>query len=213
MKNPKENERGADLQTLGNAIKKALDRGIVVFCAAGDAGIFTDEEYPYEFDRSRIIRIGAATDDGRPWERSGDTHSLDFIFPGCSVVSRNARLEGALPNDFHEKTGSSVATALAAGLAALILYCVRLAAILTENEDRSAAGAMSAVQLSHLDKIKDYRNMKAVFQSIGVDRELHKFIEVWDRFESPAESLRSAPSTASEIIKQLAVVLVSGVKY
>lgn len=121
VKKSRERERGADLKHLGEAIKKALENGILIFCAAGDAGNFSDEEYPYEFDRSRIIRIGAATDDGRPWERSGVTHNLDFIFPGCAVVSRNARLEGAVPGDFQEKKGSSVATALAAGLAASIL--------------------------------------------------------------------------------------------
>lgn len=54
--------------------------------------------------------------------------------------------------------------------------------------------------------------MRAVFKSIGVDRDLHKFIEVWDRFEGPTESLRSTPANASEVIVNLALVLLSGRK-
>ncbi|KAI1747317.1 hypothetical protein F4782DRAFT_444103 [Xylaria castorea] len=91
VKKPRDTEQDADLKKLGDAIKLALDKGILVFCAAGDAGNFSDEEYPYEFDRNRIIRVGAATEDGRPWDKSGDPQKLDFVFPGYSIVSRNAR--------------------------------------------------------------------------------------------------------------------------
>ncbi|KAI1124133.1 hypothetical protein F5Y10DRAFT_280401 [Nemania abortiva] len=209
VKKPKDTEQDADLKDLGHAIKRALDAGILVFCAASDAGNFSDEEYPYDFDRNRIIRIGAATDDGRPWERSGDTKALSFIFPGCSVVSRNARLESAVPSHFRENTGSSVATALAAGLAALILHCVRLAAILNENDGQTAA----PLEADNRRSLKDYRNMKAVFENIGVDREIHKFIEVWNRFEGPAEDLRLKKEQSSETIVKLALAFVSSKKH
>ncbi|KAI0099322.1 hypothetical protein GGR51DRAFT_396279 [Nemania sp. FL0031] len=209
VKKPKDTEQDADLKDLGDAIKRALDAGTLVFCAAGDAGNFSDEEYPYDFDRNRIIRIGAATDDGRPWERSGDTKTLSFIFPGCSVVSRNVRLESAVPSHFRENTGSSVATALAAGLAALVLHCVRLAAILKENEGQTAA----PLETDSLRSIKDYRNIKAIFENIGLDHEIHKFIEVWNRFEGPAEDLRSKKEPASHIIIKLAVAFVSSKKH
>jgi hypothetical protein len=198
---------------LGEAIKRALDENILIFCAAGDAGNFSDEEYPYEFDRGRIIRIGAATDDGRPWERSGNADNLDFIFPGCAVVSRNARLEVAVPSNFEEKTGSSVATALAAGMAALILCCVRLAAILMENDAQERPSAGAPVQAAALTSIKDYANMVAIFKSIGVDQNLHKFIEVWNRFEAPTESLRLSRANASEVVVNLAVGLLSSRRY
>ncbi|KAK0662083.1 putative peptidase [Cercophora samala] len=226
VKKPKERERDADLKDLGDAIKRALDAGILVFCAAGDAGNFSDEEYPYEFDRSRIIRIGAATDDGRPWERSGDTHSLNFIFPGCSVVSRHGTSNSAIPSHFQENTGSSVATALAAGLAALVLHVVRLAAMFGEREREMVKGgggtavngvgsgaAGAVVEAGRLATLKDYRNMKLVFQKIGVDREIGKFIEVWEYFEGPTEGLRvGGAGKAWEVVTGLAVRFVSSMK-
>ncbi len=218
VKKPKEKEKGSDVEKLGEAIKKALDKGILVFCAAGDGGAITDQEYPWEFDRSRIIRIGAATDDGRAWERSGDPHKLDFIFPGCDVVSRNPHREGAVPSDFQEKTGSSVATALAAGLAALILHCVRVGAILTEDVTRKGTApgaAVQAVQADQFTSSKDQVHMRSIFESIGLDRDQHKFIEVWNRFEEPADSLKTkAANTAagSEVVLTLARNLVAGIK-
>lgn len=210
VKKPRDAEQDADLNKLGDAIKLALDKGILIFCAAGDAGNFSDEEYPYEFDRNRIIRIGTATDDGRPWGRSGDPHNLDFIFPGYDVVSRNTRPDENFPTGFRENTGSSVATALAAGLAALVLHCVRLAAILKEDDTKTGASdAEGLVEASQLKALKDYRNMKALFEKIGVDREKHKFIEVWNRFEGPAEALRSGQGKVSKVVMELAVKFVS----
>jgi hypothetical protein len=95
----------------------------------------------------------------------------------------------------------------------LIMYCVRLAAILTENETQTRPAAGAAVQAAQLTSIKDHTNMKAIFKSIGMDQNLHKFIEVWDRFERPTESLRSTGADPSEVLVNLAVVLVSGRKH
>jgi len=124
-------------------------------------------------------------------------------------VSRNTRPDG-IPAHFREHTGSSIATALAAGLAALVLHCVRLAAILKENDTITGlTDAEGLVEASQLSSLRDYRNMKAVFEKIGVDRDKHKFIEVWNRFEGPAEILRSDPERASKVIMELAIKLVS----
>ncbi|KAI0549771.1 hypothetical protein F4679DRAFT_595566 [Xylaria curta] len=211
VKKPRDTEPDAELKKLGDAIKLALDKGILIFCAAGDAGNFSDEEYPYDFDRNRIIRIGAATEDGRPWDRSGDPHKLDFVFPGYSIASRNARSDDDFPAEFQENTGSSVATALAAGLAALVLHCVRLAAILKENDTQTGSSdAEGLVKASQLKDLKDYRNMKAVFEKIGVDREKYKFIEVWKCFEVPAEIMKSREiGKVPKVLMELAVKFVS----
>jgi hypothetical protein len=103
-----------------------------------------------------------------------------------------------------------VATALAAGLAALVLHCVGLAAIFKENDAiTGSTDAEGLVEASQLSSLRDYRNMKTVFEKIGVDRDKHKFIEVWNRFEGPAETLRSDPGKASKVIMELAIRLVS----
>lgn len=116
VKETKENRES--IGQLREAIKLALDAGILLFCAAADTGAVTEVEYPWSYDQRRIFRIGAATADGRMWGPTGSPQNINFIVPGHRVVSRNPHREGALPADFKEQTGSSIATALAAGLAA-----------------------------------------------------------------------------------------------
>ncbi|KAK0744673.1 Alpha/Beta hydrolase protein [Apiosordaria backusii] len=182
---------------LGDAIERALDIGIFVFCAAGGAGNFSHEEYPYEFDRNRIIRIGAATGDGRPWERSGDSHRLNFIFPGYSVVSRHSPVHigntiptEPLPRKHRVRNSSGSQGVVVNGLG-------------------TATPVVSTpVEAARLNSLKDYRNMKSVFQKIGVDREIGKFIEVWEYLEGPTAALGSggaATCKAWEIVTNLAV--------
>jgi hypothetical protein len=202
------------ISELREAIKIALDAGILLFCAAADTGAVTEIEYPWSYDRSRIFRIGAATADGRVWGPTGSPQNLSFIVPGHKVVSRNPRREGALPDDFEEKTGSSIATALAAGLAALILHCIRLGAIQTELEARQGISSSTAVKVDEFERVKGHDNMNGVLKAIGLDEGQQRFIEVWKRFDGPAQNLKSPTAdTPSELgtIAKLARDLVSGI--
>lgn len=80
-------------------------------------------------------------------------HNVDFLFPSCSVAFRDTPL-----GSFQEYTGSSVATALTAGLAALVLHCVRLGVIMKE----SSAHPTTLLDAADLDVIKKTSNMKTV---------------------------------------------------
>ncbi|KAF4337478.1 microbial serine ase [Fusarium beomiforme] len=177
------------INAFAEAIKDALDAGILLFCAAADTGAVTEVEYPWSFDKQRIFRIGAATADGRVWGPTGNPQNLSFILPGHKVVSRNPHREGALPDDFEERTGSSVATALASGLAALILHCVRLAIV--HREKQGGAPSPTAVSDSDLERLTNHDDMYGVLRGIGLDEGQQRFIEVWRRFERPAQELKA----------------------
>jgi hypothetical protein len=181
----------AAISSLREAIKLALDQNILLFCAAADTGHITEIEYPWAYDQRRIFRIGAATADGRMWGPTGSLQNINFILPGHKVVSRNPHREGALPDDFEERNGSSIATALAAGLAALILHCVRLGAIHSELEMRQGISSAIAVKASEFMRVKDHDNMSGVLGAIGLDKEQQRFIEVWKRFDGPTQNLKS----------------------
>ena len=207
-------DNGEDIQRLRDAIKSALDRGILLFCAAGDTGAIQASEHPWSSDKERIFRIGAATADGRIWESTGTPSNLSFIVPGYKVVARNPYREGALPNDFKERTGSSIATALATGLAALVMHCVRLGAIQTELEKEKGSVSSNAVKEADYKLIKSYNHMNEVFTSIGLDKTQQRFIEVWKRFVVPAQNLKPTTDRNSSnlaFIAELARDLVSGI--
>ena len=198
------------INSLRDAIKDALHEGILLFCAAADTGAIGETEYPWSYDQNRIFRIGAATADGRVWSRTGDPHNLTFMVPGHRVVSRNPHREGALPDDFQERTGSSVATALAAGLAAVVLHCVRLGASHAEKE----TSRERSVSRQDSERLKTPKNMRSVLSSIGLDDTQQRFIEVWRRFESPAQELKkpgvNSSDRAMDIVARLARDLISG---
>ncbi|KAL2871407.1 S8 family peptidase [Aspergillus lucknowensis] len=205
----KENQKG--INDLDNAVRSALDAKILLFCAASDSGAMTGTEYPWAIDPTRIFKIGAATADGRPWERTGDPQSLTFIVPGHKVVSRNPHHESAIPRDFEENTGSSVATALAAGLTALVLHCIRLGAIQAENEmQQEGQVSPTAIRPAQFQIVKDPDSMRNVLRRIGLDSTTHKFIEVWNHFDGPTESLKSGKTAKLGVIARLARDLISG---
>ncbi|XXH00622.1 hypothetical protein Hte_006970 [Hypoxylon texense] len=91
----------------------------------------------------------------------GDQSLVDFISPGRQVAME--RHDELGERKFMPLTGSSVATALASGLAAILLYCVQLAGTLR--------------YLGHPDEfrfyelLKNHERMKGAFKKIGTTTE------------------------------------------
>ena len=119
-------ENKFDIVALESAVRDAANNRILMFCAASDGGAVSDRSFPAKSVNELLFKIGAATEEGSKWKWVGDANHVNFIFPGYRVVQE--RYEAFLKN-CKFLTGSSVATAIAAGLAALILDCVQRAAL------------------------------------------------------------------------------------
>ncbi|KAJ3940924.1 uncharacterized protein N0V96_008798 [Colletotrichum fioriniae] len=117
----------------------------IMFCAASDDGIQgrsqhgNREEFPREINNVKVLCIGVADPHGQVWPEVTDQNGLNYLFPGVDIKdvfeddSRDSdTISEALDSQIsdlvtrNERTGSSVATALAAGLAALIIHCTKL---------------------------------------------------------------------------------------
>lgn len=116
-------------QNLELAIADAAQRGILMFCSASDRGAKQNATYPSKAAPGRIFTIGAASVWRNAVASVGSLDRITFILPGEKVSvpgSERASLS------FREPSGSSVATALGAGLAALMLYCVKVHLVLAK---------------------------------------------------------------------------------
>lgn len=163
------------------AVQRAVDDNIIMLCASSDQGkTSNDETYPYDANRANIIRIGAATAMGRNTE-GANKHHVDFLFPGHDIL-----LKGSTPDkelgDVH--SGSSVATAIAAGLAALVLECIRIGHYWTIKWTTSKSGKdqlwSPSEPITDQDLVLDSKAMKAVFE--GMSRSRSNYIWVWQTF-------------------------------
>lgn len=120
--NEDETER-KERKELEQAIMDAAAAEILMFCSASDEGAKQNDTLPSKAMSGSIFKIGGADVNGNLYERVGDIAAVDYTLPGHLVASE-------VPPDVTRSkvqysSGSSVATALAAGLAALILYCAR----------------------------------------------------------------------------------------
>src|SRR4051794_39774893 len=117
----------SDIDELERAIELAASKDILMFCAATDQGAYRDRTYPAASGTKKIFKIGAAEASGAAYKWVGDQSAVDFIMPGHQVVLE--RHDDRNVTKFTPLTGSSVATALASGLAAVVLYCVQLGGV------------------------------------------------------------------------------------
>jgi hypothetical protein len=160
----KTSRNAKEIDELEKAINMADRKNILLFCSASDQGNNTKKDqtlsYPAKARPDKMFQIGAATASGKGWDWLGHGH-VDYIFPGEKLLLQN-RL-GSLPETL---SGSSLATGLAAGLAALVLYCIEV-----HNH-------------SDLVSVKNYDRMKEIFNAIGVS---DNYVLVWDTFELSRE--------------------------
>jgi hypothetical protein len=112
-------DQAKHLNSLDKAIKKAELKGILMFCAASDQGKSTKLRcYPGYW--GSCLRIGASTGTG---ERCAWVHGDDIE---VQLPGENIAFDLGDPSAPAEHSGSSVATAVAAGLAGLIKYLHRV---------------------------------------------------------------------------------------
>jgi hypothetical protein len=100
------------IDLLDKKIQEAAGLGIIMYCAAADEALYgTNKElYPAKADTQHIRAVGSAQENGRE-SVFVNSFQVDYLFPGEGI------------DELGERKGSSAATALASGLAALILWC------------------------------------------------------------------------------------------
>ena len=112
-------------QRLNTAIKKAADADTIMYCSARDKGEEENKSirpYPAASDTLKLKRVGGALPSGEKgtWTNVG---AVDYLLPGVFSLQKESSSEIATSGSLDSFDGSSAATALAAGLAALVLLC------------------------------------------------------------------------------------------
>lgn len=106
-----------DIKALRSAVTKAGDQNILMFSAASDTQAISSSKEPYHPGSfPAVIAIGAAD-----WDRNKKSYvgsDAKFLFPGDYILYGS-------DNTVKKEGGNSAATALASGLAALILFCMK----------------------------------------------------------------------------------------
>lgn len=169
-----------DIDALEDAIGAAANANILMFCAASDQGVAPDNSFPGACANKKIFKIGAADPSGAASNKVGDKRPVDFFFPGQNVM------QGYRKGLTHNKafSGSSIATALAAALAALVLHCVQAAALDTEAPAGWRTRGNGVIKRSDFEQLKQHELMKKAFQNMCSNSEVNaKFLEVWRVFE------------------------------
>jgi len=160
-----------------------------------------------------MFKIGAAKADGTTWGWSGNSDMIDFILPGHNVSLKND--DKIYEEDDIPLTGSSVATALASGLAALIIHCVRLGALYNYYHFKGSDNKSThhTADENTLKAIKEFEIMKEAFKKVSPEyTDKDKRLEVETFFKKPAKDLASSTMGEEEkwgTVVQLARDLVS----
>ncbi|QPC65808.1 hypothetical protein HYE67_008039 [Fusarium culmorum] len=199
---------GSDNQKqIDNVLKLACSKDVLMFCSSPDQRTQA-KHYPSHYNREKIFLIGAADDSGTAFNHSGLDN--DFIFPGVNVNTGNnhGRSYSNDPSSpVQMATGSSIATALAAGLAAMVTYCFKTSALAAVTT-RIAQGRLPAASGTELVKPQDvgriahHDGLKKVFDRIGT-MDGGKFIAVWRIFRPATECLTDGKMTYEQKVTHI----------
>ncbi|KAH6854899.1 hypothetical protein B0I37DRAFT_410945 [Chaetomium sp. MPI-CAGE-AT-0009] len=199
----------AAIGKLEEAIDEAVRRGILIFCSASDRPEEkANDSLPYRQAPGRVFRIGAALPNGKPAPETEDQGRIDYFLPG-SQVPEDVDPRGSKVPELHD--GSSVSTALAAGLASLIMHC----AVVMREYHKQAPGSKHRAIHDYYAKaaaaLQSRDNMKRAFDNIGIGKPEDRYLEVWREFGAAAGAIAALGTKGGdkkmEVLDQLARTL------
>lgn len=155
------------LKDLEDVLHKAASRGILLYCSGEDKGQYENSERPFpaSISSKKIKKVGSA---GTYGEKSKfvNIENVDYLLPGEIAIS-----------DEQVERGSSAATALASGLAALILWCAEVHQV-TQKQTETLARTPNQSQLQvDFDFLKDGR-MNALFDALKTPSKLVNIVQI-----------------------------------
>lgn len=150
-------EVNKDLQdALKTEIRTAvITAGILVFCATGDQGQDAMSSYPASYEET--ISIASTTRQGVSSPRTEEGNA-SFLLPTEGIETKTPDY---LPPSAELK-GSSAATAVASGLASLILTCARFA----YRDYKSTTSAQNDMAEKQVSKFKKNITMQTMFSNL-----------------------------------------------
>jgi len=146
-----------ELSELKEAVSEALGNDIVMLASTADEGCNAKGQWPAQCEG--VIRIAACTPNGAYIERTTRPHDEEtFALQGQGI---ELKFQEVGPEDAsHKVSGSSVATAMAAGTASLILACRRL--VLSQHRSQTSPGEHTSRFAGHRrDSVKEIMNRMA----------------------------------------------------
>lgn len=148
---------------------KANEEGIIMTCSTHDEGAKIENAYPIGFGSKdkTVIGLAACDEYGRPMREAG-LDDCDYLIRGQKMAA------GAVPFLKSKETidGSSVATALAAGLCSLTLTCDRLQNGDVKYEKETKSNSRYKLVEKQLNSMTSATNKKFVLLNRfgGIDR-------------------------------------------
>ncbi|KAK0636152.1 hypothetical protein B0T17DRAFT_69929 [Bombardia bombarda] len=182
-----------DIFRLENALRLAV-KDKLVFCSAPDMGEITSDElmsyYPIGASIPELFKIGAAKADNRPWGPAGAQTAVNYFLPGHDVREKEG--DEVILGDRSLMSESSIATALAAGLAALMIHVVRMATIRTYELNKQDSAEANILKLISLKAIKSHATMRKTFDSMTKTNDKEKYVHTWVHFNRKGHELMAA---------------------
>ncbi|KAH7235339.1 peptidase S8/S53 domain-containing protein, partial [Fusarium tricinctum] len=197
---PKPDAKTIERERLDAVLSRACQETVLMFCSSPDRKSQNEtQHYTSYFNRKKIFLIGAADDSGTLYNHSGTQN--DFIFPGINISVSGDHNRNNTTSLTRELTGSSIATALAAGLAAMMTYCFKasaLAAVMPRIEQGKilAASSTELIKPEDVNAVAHRDGIEMVFKRIGtIESYSTPFIPVWNRFRYATQVLGDEKKT------------------
>ena len=188
-------ESGPFYKELESEVQRAaLDS--IIFAASGNKSESPKASYPARWEN--VISICSTDIGGTPSEHAKPEHS-NYWLPGEGLEARVPRYLNPKGTEKPTETavmhGSSGATAVAAGLAALVLTCVRYAFHeVPENakflaREQSEAGAVQQAE-TEFNTFRSGQTIRTLFDNMCTPDASH-FVQPWEKFNAEYMTMSS----------------------
>ncbi|KAL7930954.1 peptidase S8/S53 domain-containing protein [Trichoderma chlorosporum] len=143
-------------EDLKNQVLRAKTNKVVIVCSTHDEGSSITTSYPAEYMGEEVIVVTACDEYGRTLRETNE-NKFDFMLRGKNVAA------GVIPfiASSERISGSSVSTALTAGLSSLILTCHKLAALGKASTTEDHGNKTPA------DKVREHINNNMISKTPG----------------------------------------------